>query len=98
MDSSTFKRFMASVDNILENLEDVDLTAAGKGPALHSFQSSWNLLRSWKNGEVITLCPQTDDDEIPEELLLGKHQLSELGSDSSKIKAMGIFNKVRGVC
>lgn len=27
MDSSTFKRFLASVDNILENLEDVDLTS-----------------------------------------------------------------------
>uniref|UniRef100_A0A8D3C1Q0 Nipped-B protein n=1 Tax=Scophthalmus maximus TaxID=52904 RepID=A0A8D3C1Q0_SCOMX len=62
MDSSTFKRFAASMDNILESLDDVDLTAA-------------------------------DDDEIPEELLLGKHQLSELGSDSAKIKAMGIFNK-----
>uniref|UniRef100_A0A3Q3M6J1 Nipped-B protein n=1 Tax=Mastacembelus armatus TaxID=205130 RepID=A0A3Q3M6J1_9TELE len=64
MDSSTFKRFSASVDSILENLEEVDLTA-------------------------------TDDDEIPQELLLGKHQLSELGSDSAKIKAMGIFKKVR---
>ncbi|XP_058473856.1 nipped-B-like protein B isoform X2 [Solea solea] len=62
MDSSTFKRFAASVDNILEILDDVDLAAI-------------------------------DDDEIPEELLLGKHQLSELGSDSLKIKAMGIFNK-----
>ncbi|XP_026153365.1 nipped-B-like protein B isoform X2 [Mastacembelus armatus] len=62
MDSSTFKRFSASVDSILENLEEVDLTA-------------------------------TDDDEIPQELLLGKHQLSELGSDSAKIKAMGIFKK-----
>ncbi|XP_024859838.1 nipped-B-like protein B isoform X2 [Kryptolebias marmoratus] len=62
LDSSTFKRFTSSVDNILESLEDVDLTA-------------------------------TDDDEIPQELLLGKQQLSELGSDSAKIKAMGIFNK-----
>ncbi|XP_041815980.1 nipped-B-like protein isoform X1 [Chelmon rostratus] len=62
MDSSTCKRFAASLDNILENLEDADLTAA-------------------------------DDEEIPEELLLGKHQLSELGSDSAKIKDMGIFNK-----
>lgn len=43
----------------------------------------------------ISLCPQTDDDELPEELLLGKHQLSELSSDSAKIKAMGIFNKVK---
>nr|XP_023664180.1 nipped-B-like protein [Paramormyrops kingsleyae] len=60
MDSSTFKRFAASVDNILENLEDVDFTALA------------------------------DDDEIPQELLLGKHQLSELGSESAKIKAMGI--------
>lgn len=38
---------------------------------------------------------QTDDDDIPEELLLGKQQLSELGSDSAKIKAMGIFNTVK---
>lgn len=47
---------------------------------------------------MISLCPHTDDDEIPEELLLGKHQLSELGHDSAKIKAMGIFNKVKGAC
>ncbi|KAJ8401576.1 hypothetical protein AAFF_G00378930 [Aldrovandia affinis] len=60
MDSSTFKRFSASVDNILENLEDMDFNALA------------------------------DDDEIPQELLLGKHQLNELGSESAKIKAMGI--------
>uniref|UniRef100_A0A3B4FIE2 Nipped-B protein n=1 Tax=Pundamilia nyererei TaxID=303518 RepID=A0A3B4FIE2_9CICH len=64
MDSSTFKRFASNIDSVLENLEDVDLTAAGN-----------------------------DDDEIPQELLLGKQQLSELGSDSAKIKAMGISNK-----
>ncbi|XP_028916789.1 nipped-B-like protein isoform X1 [Ornithorhynchus anatinus] len=64
MDSSTFKRFTASVENILENLEDMDFTAFG------------------------------DDDEIPQELLLGKHQLSELGSESAKIKAMGIMDKL----
>uniref|UniRef100_A0A668ANJ4 Nipped-B protein n=1 Tax=Myripristis murdjan TaxID=586833 RepID=A0A668ANJ4_9TELE len=64
MDSSTFKRFLASIDNILENLEDVDFTA------------------------------MADDDEIPQELLLGKHQLNELGSESAKIKAMGISNKL----
>lgn len=29
MDSSTFKKFSANVDNILENLEDVDFTALG---------------------------------------------------------------------
>lgn len=29
MDSSTFKRFSASIDNILENLEDVDFTTMG---------------------------------------------------------------------
>uniref|UniRef100_A0A3Q2QX81 Nipped-B protein n=1 Tax=Fundulus heteroclitus TaxID=8078 RepID=A0A3Q2QX81_FUNHE len=62
MDSSTYKRFVTHVDNILESVEDVDVTAA-------------------------------EDDEIPQELLLGKQQLSELGSDSAKIKAMGIFNK-----
>ncbi|EMP30281.1 Nipped-B-like protein, partial [Chelonia mydas] len=63
MDSSTFKRFTASVENILENLEDMDFTTFG------------------------------DDDEIPQELLLGKHQLNELGSESAKIKAMGIMDK-----
>uniref|UniRef100_A0A8C2ZF36 Nipped-B protein n=1 Tax=Cyclopterus lumpus TaxID=8103 RepID=A0A8C2ZF36_CYCLU len=62
MDSSTFKRFTANMDSILESLDDVDLTA-------------------------------TDEDEIPEELLLGKHQLSELGNDSAKMKAMCVFNK-----
>lgn len=35
-----------------------------------------------------------DDDEIPQELLLGKHQLNELGSESAKIKAMGISSRV----
>ncbi|XP_008422496.1 nipped-B-like protein B isoform X2 [Poecilia reticulata] len=34
-----------------------------------------------------------EDDEIPQELLLGKQQLNELGSDSTRIKAMGVFNK-----
>jgi hypothetical protein len=29
MDSSTFKRFSASVDNILESLEDIDFNAMG---------------------------------------------------------------------
>uniref|UniRef100_A0A673IU30 Nipped-B protein n=1 Tax=Sinocyclocheilus rhinocerous TaxID=307959 RepID=A0A673IU30_9TELE len=63
MDSSTFKRFSLSIDNILENLEDVDF-----------------------NGQ--------DDDEIPQELLLGKQQLNELGSESAKIKAMGITCRI----
>ncbi len=35
-----------------------------------------------------------DDDEIPQELLLGKQQLSEISSESAKIKAMGIMHKV----
>ncbi|KAM4708198.1 nipped-B-like protein isoform 2-T2 [Discoglossus pictus] len=35
-----------------------------------------------------------DDDEMPQEMLLGKHQLNELGSESAKIKAMGIMNKI----
>ncbi|XP_026177005.1 nipped-B-like protein A isoform X3 [Mastacembelus armatus] len=65
MDSSTFKRFLASIDNILENLEDVDFTTMA-----------------------------ADDDEIPQELLLGKHQLNELGSESAKIKAMGISSRI----
>ncbi|KAM9822246.1 nipped-B-like protein B isoform 3-T4 [Syngnathus typhle] len=65
MDSSTFKRFSNSIDNILENLEDVDFTTMA-----------------------------ADDDEIPQELLLGKHQLNELGSESAKIKAMGITGRI----
>ncbi|XP_069483246.1 nipped-B-like protein isoform X4 [Ambystoma mexicanum] len=64
MDSSTFKRFTASIENILDNLEDMDFSAFG------------------------------DDDEIPQEMLLGKHQLNELGSESAKIKAMGIMDKL----
>ncbi|XP_061784887.1 nipped-B-like protein A isoform X1 [Nerophis lumbriciformis] len=64
MDSSTFKRFLTSIDNIMENLEDVDFTT------------------------------MADDDEIPQELLLGKHQLNELGSESAKIKAMGITSRI----
>ncbi|KAL3975750.1 protein O-GlcNAc transferase [Sarotherodon galilaeus] len=56
-------KFLASIDNILENLEDVDFTTM-------------------------------DDDEIPQELLLGKHQLNELGSESAKIKAMGISSRI----
>lgn len=39
--------------------------------------------------------PTADDDEIPQELLLGKHQLNELGSESAKIKAMGISSRVQ---
>uniref|UniRef100_A0A672MT95 Nipped-B protein n=1 Tax=Sinocyclocheilus grahami TaxID=75366 RepID=A0A672MT95_SINGR len=65
-DSSSVERKTETklyVDNILENLEDVDLTLL-------------------------------DDDEIPQELLLGKHQLSELSSESAKIKAMGIMHKI----
>lgn len=44
---------------------------------------------------VMMLSSAADDDEIPQELLLGKHQLSELGSESAKIKAMGITFRVR---
>lgn len=42
------------------------------------------------------VCVFSDDDEIPQELLLGKQQLNELGSESAKIKAMGITCRVRG--
>lgn len=42
----------------------------------------------------ISCFPAADDDEIPQELLLGKHQLNELGSESAKIKAMGISSRV----
>ncbi|XP_042192275.1 nipped-B-like protein isoform X2 [Callorhinchus milii] len=64
MDSSTFKRFTGTVENILENLEDMDFTALG------------------------------DEDEVPQELLLGKQQLNELSSESAKIKAMGIMDRL----
>lgn len=42
----------------------------------------------------VHVCVLSDDDEIPQELLLGKQQLSELGSESAKIKAMGITCRV----
>lgn len=91
LDSSTFKKFTARVDHILENLEDVDPTAIGKH--LPSVSTSVTLTIS-----ILTTFTHTDDDdEIPQEFLLGKHQLSELGSDSLKIKDMGIFNKVEKV-
>ena len=41
MDSSSVKRFTASLDNILESLEDVDIAAEGKHQVLCGFQSSW---------------------------------------------------------
>ncbi|CAL8321731.1 unnamed protein product [Lota lota] len=65
IDSPTFKGFVARMDDILENLEDVDFTAR-----------------------------DDEDDEVPEELLLGKDQLNELSSESAKIKAMGITYKL----
>lgn len=43
---------------------------------------------------MIDVFPTADDDEIPQELLLGKHQLNELGSESAKIKAMNITSRV----
>lgn len=43
------------------------------------------------------LLAAADDDEIPQEFLLGKHQLSELGSESAKIKAMGISSRVLSI-
>ncbi len=43
----------------------------------------------------VDVCLFLDDDEIPQELLLGKQQLNELGSESAKIKAMGITCRVR---
>lgn len=92
MDSSTFKRFTASLDNILESLEDVDCTAMGKLKAFIAGEAL-DLNRTI----YLTVCfsvDDDDDDEIPQELMLGKQQLSELSSDSAKIKAMGIFNKV----
>lgn len=95
MDSSTFKRFLASIDNILENLEDVDFTTMGK-------YQCWYFDVEILNGTslyfvvIFVLCffSTADDDEIPQEMLLGKHQLNELGSESAKIKAMGISSRV----
>lgn len=96
MDSSTFKRFLTSIDNVLDNLEDVDFTTMGKGQErtteYFGFRYSRSLLFVF-----CFLCP-ADDDEIPQELLLGKHQLNELGSESAKIKAMGISSRVLTLC
>lgn len=54
----------------------------------------WNASASWTVIDLMNFSAAADDDEIPEELLLGKHQLSELSSESAKIKAMGIMHKV----
>ncbi|KAK0139474.1 Nipped-B-like protein [Merluccius polli] len=69
IDSPTFKGFVESMDDILENLEDVDFTARDDDE------------------------DEDDDDEVPQELLLGRDQLSELSSESAKIKAMGITDR-----
>ncbi|MGH0176631.1 UNVERIFIED_CONTAM: hypothetical protein FKN15_073655 [Acipenser sinensis] len=114
MDSSTFKRFTASVDNILENLEDMDFTALvakrlkkkekqKKRKAYEPKLTPEEMMDSstfkrftasvdniLENLEDMDFTALADDDEIPQELLLGKHQLNELGSESAKIKAMGI--------
>lgn len=37
MDSSSYKRFLANVDSILESLEDVDLAATGEHLLLQYF-------------------------------------------------------------
>lgn len=47
-----------------------------------------------ENLEDVDFTAMADDDGIPEEFLLGKHQLSELGSESAKIKAMGISSRI----
>lgn len=106
MDSSTFKRFLTSIDNILDNLEDVDFTTMGKH--LNAFQHlnppiSLVVIISYViyiyiyysvHYIFVSCFSPADDDEIPQELLLGKHQLNELGSESAKIKAMGISSRV----
>ncbi|KAM4527458.1 nipped-B-like protein B isoform 2-T4 [Odontesthes bonariensis] len=51
-----------------------------------------SMLESLEDVDV-TASDDEDEDEIPQELLLGKLQLSELSSDSTKLKAMGIFYK-----
>lgn len=43
MDSSTFKRFTASMDNILESLEDVDLNETGQQEVYQLFPSLLNM-------------------------------------------------------
>ncbi len=56
----------------------------------------FQILLYWNASAHLTVIDlmNADDDEIPQELLLGKHQLSELSSESAKIKAMGIMHKV----
>lgn len=53
MDSSTFKRFLASIDNILENLDDVDFTAMGKYQIRLAFENQmWILDHVMMNDKV----------------------------------------------
>lgn len=48
MDSSTFKRFTASIENILENLEDMDFTAFGNMSEIFKMFSTIRSLKTHK--------------------------------------------------
>lgn len=97
LDSSACKRFTAALDNVLDNQEDTDLAAAGERCELARAGGRCFILRCKLHICFFphSLRTQADDDDIPEELLLGKQQLSELASDSAKVKAMGIFKTVK---
>lgn len=53
MDSSTFKRFTASIENILENLEDMDFTAFGNISEIFKMLSPIRNTRNTKKKDVL---------------------------------------------
>lgn len=57
MDSSTFKRFTASIENILENLEDMDFTAFGNASEIFKMLSPIRNARKTK--KIVYLYFQT---------------------------------------
>lgn len=61
-ENESYSRFLASIDNVFENVEDCDLIG--------------------------------DDEEIPSECLVSKLLLTELNSEGSKLRAVGLLHKV----
>uniref|UniRef100_A0A915HGM1 Nipped-B protein n=1 Tax=Romanomermis culicivorax TaxID=13658 RepID=A0A915HGM1_ROMCU len=61
-ENESYSRFLASIDNVFENVEDCDLIG--------------------------------DEEEIPSECLVSKLLLTELNSESSKLRAVGLLHKV----
>uniref|UniRef100_A0A674GNL4 Nipped-B protein n=1 Tax=Taeniopygia guttata TaxID=59729 RepID=A0A674GNL4_TAEGU len=63
MDSSTFKRFTASIENILENLEDMDFTAFGNISEIFKMLTLKNIQDGSKLSTLLNHNNDTEDEE-----------------------------------